>query len=825
MKSLMAEYFDEGFYALSEEARNSGMSPLDHYLKIGERLGVAPSAKFDPKYYAETYPDVATSKSGLLSHYVRYGRHEGRVPVRPRFDIELATAGIRPRRSTILFIVHEATRTGAPFLAWNLIGQLSKKYNVVTVLLKGGPIEAELQEVSAALIRIPEEMVHLSEDAAALLRKVIAVYSPRYAIANTSVTRDLAVTLERIGLPAIALIHEFSSDRQPIGCMHGLFKYVSKVVFPAPIVAESYEKDYYMLRTREHHVLAQGVTKHPQLEARKADREADVLPPIPRDAFMVLGLGTVTYRKGVDLFISTAAELFRHDETRTFAFVWAGHNFPFDRMYKVYLQEQIARCGLSDRVFLIDEVRDVRPLYKRADAMILSSRLDPLPNVAIDAALSGKPVVCFDGASGTADILKNDKRTRSLVVPHQDVAAAARVVLRLSRDKKYRDGVSGAIREIGKASFDMKRYVASLERLGAECQQDMAQHRRDCEIIRRAGVFNSSLCFGTQENQSNDEELIVRYLREAHLARPLERAGSGLRLRRPMLGFNPLIYASDNPKFHQVRQDPLAHFLLSGQPEGRWKHQVISPREGERYAATDLRVAMHGHFHYPDLLGDFLDRLSLNAAPVDLYLTTTGKDEAAQIERTLKTRKIRAAEVRIVPNRGRDIGAFLGLLGRQLANYDVIGHMHGKKSPHVAAQIGDGWRDFSFQHLIGARYPMADIVLSNFASDPTLGLVFPEDPHLNDWDQNARLGAELARRMRIRQPLPAHFDFPIGTMFWARPAALKPLLDLKLNWNDFPREPLPIDGTIIHAIERLVGFAASKAGFSYATTHVPGSVR
>jgi lipopolysaccharide biosynthesis protein len=59
-------------------------------------------------------------------------------------------------------------------------------------------------------------------------------------------------------------------------------------------------------------------------------------------------------------------------------------------------------------------------------------------------------------------------------------------------------------------------------------------------------------------------------------------------------------------------------------------------------------------------------------------------------------------------------------------------------------------------------------------------------------------------------------------MFWARPRALAPLFGLRLDWGDYPEEPVPIDGTMIHALERLLPFAAGHAGFRYATTHVPG---
>jgi hypothetical protein len=49
-------------------------------------------------------------------------------------------------------------------------------------------------------------------------------------------------------------------------------------------------------------------------------------------------------------------------------------------------------------------------------------------------------------------------------------------------------------------------------------------------------------------------------------------------------------------------------------------------------------------------------------------------------------------------------------------------------------------------------------------------------------------------------------------MFWARPAALKPLLDLNLLFDDFPAEGAQLDHTLAHAIERLYFLACERSG-------------
>ena len=73
--------------------------------------------------------------------------------------------------------------------------------------------------------------------------------------------------------------------------------------------------------------------------------------------------------------------------------------------------------------------------------------------------------------------------------------------------------------------------------------------------------------------------------------------------------------------------------------------------------------------------------------------------------------------------------------------------------------------------------------------------------------------------------LPHYFDFPVGTMFWAKPLYLKNIAKLNVQNQFLPSEPLPVDGTILHAWERVLGAMASIDKSRYALTSVPGLTR
>ena len=98
---------------------------------------------------------------------------------------------------------------------------------------------------------------------------------------------------------------------------------------------------------------------------------------------------SIDLRKGIDFFISAADIVHRAIPNRKIRFGWVGKGNQQDQDYMDYLEEQIERSGLADVFLFIEEVEDLERIYDRADIYFLSSRLDPLPNVAIDFGAQG----------------------------------------------------------------------------------------------------------------------------------------------------------------------------------------------------------------------------------------------------------------------------------------------------------------------------------------------------------------------------------------------------------------------------------------------------
>ncbi|TIW18330.1 MAG: hypothetical protein E5V81_18090 [Mesorhizobium sp.] len=100
-----------------------------------------------------------------------------------------------------------------------------------------------------------------------------------------------------------------------------------------------------------------------------------------------------------------------------------------------------------------------------------------------------------------------------------------------------------------------------------------------------------------------------------------------------------------------------------------------------------------------------------------------------------------------------------------------------------------------------------------------VGIIAPQHfPFIRPWIHWAgckELAGALAKRMRVELETLENIDFPSGSMFWARPQALKPLLDLNLAATDFPEESGQLSLTNAHAIGRLFFVSCEVAGLKW----------
>jgi lipopolysaccharide biosynthesis protein len=222
-----------------------------------------------------------------------------------------------------------------------------------------------------------------------------------------------------------------------------------------------------------------------------------------------------------------------------------------------------------------------------------------------------------------------------------------------------------------------------------------------------------------------------------------------------------------------------------------------------------MKIGIMCHMYHSDLFEQLKSAFE-NVRGADLHLTTTTDENADKLAVLFKRRP---AYIYKVPNRGRDIAPKLITLGAAHDDYDLVLHLHTKRS------IPE-WLDHILKHLAGSRRIVSKII-AKFERERLLGVIAaphygPIEPWIR-WGGNKPTAVRLASRMGIEASKLDPLDFPSGSMFWARPAAIRPLLDLGLTIEDFPKEPTPDDGTIGHAIERLFYIAAEHAGFSWHT--------
>jgi len=282
----------------------------------------------------------------------------------------------------------------------------------------------------------------------------------------------------------------------------------------------------------------------------------------------------------------------------------------------------------------------------------------------------------------------------------------------------------------------------------------------------------------------------------------------------------------DRPRLRAVLRvlgDPLIRLMLwAGQapPPAVWEPVLRLPLDYQP-SAPPLSTAVLLHAYHVEVLPEMAALLRRLPFPADLVVTTDTDAKRIAVEAAFAGWSLGAFEVRVTPNRGRNVAPQLIACRDVFDRAELVLILHTKVSSHTDALAG--WRKFLLRDLIGSE-GVTKGVMETFARLPKLGVLAPRTfplirRHMM-WVENYEASRRLADRLGFALFPDSPLDFPAGFMFWARSAALKPLLDLQLDWDDFEVERGQKDGTIAHALERLIFHACEIAGYRWARAGV-----
>lgn len=446
--------------------------------KLLERAGLSGArgrlwglGDFDKDTYLRLNPDVLEAGVNPVAHYIKHGRAEGRPCRFPAFEHTQSKA-FDPKRQTALLVTHESSLTGAPVLVYNMAELLSRTMNVVVLSLGGGTLEAMFKELDIAYI--PAHYARFSAPHAEyVVDRLVEHFHVDLAIVNSVESRLVVEPLKRAGIPSVTLIHEFASCYpEPQIQFKAMMTASEQIVFSSEITfsdAARYVPNYPQERL---HILPQGRSRIPgtRTDDESAQRERQKLRSILRPEgerprkYVVLGAGSVNYRKGIDLFLQCATQILSKVGEDRCRFVWIGQGYQprKDAAYSVYLEDQILRAGLTDAVQIIDETTEIETAYALSDLFLLSSRLDPLPNVAIDAMFFNKPLVCFDKTTGVVSFLESVGLKEVCVADYLNVEQLADKASRLLLSPDLQSQVLSKLEGRVADAFDMARYVEQI---------------------------------------------------------------------------------------------------------------------------------------------------------------------------------------------------------------------------------------------------------------------------------------------------------------------------------------------------------------------------
>ena len=372
----------------------------------------------------------------------------------------------------ILFIGHDARRTGAPIVLLHLLRWLRERYpdaEFDVLLLRGGEFESDYRRVAEVFVLPEEQSTLLGRGDRWLRRKLgrerrvrghgLPPFRRDYdvVLGNTIVTLDHLEYFKSKGSRTVCWIHEmeyviesmFTRERflelsRSVDCFISASRAVDQTLREFGVTTDS-------------HVVYEisPAMAAPDIDPRAVKRELG----FPEDSFLVGGGGTIEWRKGPDLFLQIAAMVSKAEQSINF--VWMGGAEP-SSVDHIRVRHDLKRLGIEDRIVFTGMTDQPGKYLSAIDVFALTSREDPFPLICLEAASLGKPIICFERAGGMPEFVVPDT---GVVVPYIALDVFSEQVINFCHDPGRVVSAGANAREKLNSSFSPDKQCKAIEQV------------------------------------------------------------------------------------------------------------------------------------------------------------------------------------------------------------------------------------------------------------------------------------------------------------------------------------------------------------------------
>jgi glycosyltransferase involved in cell wall biosynthesis len=374
----------------------------------------------------------------------------------------------------LLFISHDATRTGAPILLLRLIEQIRSysNFKIIILLKNGGELKKDFEKTGKTFVwnhHSPENSFDIGLKDLILKRigikrktekekyreEILKQVDGADIIFNNTVTNaKLLKELPLKGKKIFSYFHEMEVITET-SCTPDELKYLNaiseKIFVPSLAVKSFLIKDYGLQGSQI--VQLKYIIPTPVLNLSSKNREMN------RDEtrFSVGFCGTIHWRKGYEFVPLIMKKIIIEKGIRDIQFTWIGA----DKNSTEYciLKHDLQKLNLQKFFNCTTPANSIESSLAQLEVLVLPSREDAFPLVVLEAAHYEVPCIYFSNAGGVSEFSGSDA---GIEIDYLDFDTMSEKIIELKKNSELRRSLGRRSKEKILAYSDNKQIVEDL---------------------------------------------------------------------------------------------------------------------------------------------------------------------------------------------------------------------------------------------------------------------------------------------------------------------------------------------------------------------------